>query len=156
MIKVKKIVFVCLGNICRSPMGEGAFIDLIEKHNCKDEFIVDSAGTSAFHVGEKADSRMRDVANSNGVKLMSRARQFVTKDLEFFDYIIAMDRSNYRDILSLDSKYEEKIFLLREYDEYAMGDLDVPDPYYGGLEGFENVYQIVTRSCEQLLKSVKK
>ena len=155
MKKNKKIVFVCLGNICRSPMGEGAMKYWVEEKRASGSYFIDSAGTSAFHVGEKADHRMRDVAFSHGIKLTSRARQFVKEDLEEFDYIIAMDESNYRNIVNLDPSNEFKVFKLREFDNEAFGDLNVPDPYYGGIEGFDQVYHMVMRSCERLLEKIK-
>ena len=155
MKKVKKIVFVCLGNICRSPMGEGSFKYWIEEKGLSGSYFVDSAGTAAYHVGEKADQRMRDVAYSHGIKLTSRARQFVKEDLDEFDYIIAMDESNYQNIIALNPTLESKVIKLREFDKEAFGDLNVPDPYYGGLQGFEEVYQIVTRSCKELLKKIE-
>ena len=155
MKKVKKIIFVCLGNICRSPMGEGVMKYLIEKKGLSSSYYIDSAGTSAFHVGEKADHRMRDVAYSHEIKLVSRSRQFVKEDLEEFDYVVAMDDSNYQNIVNLNPTNESKIFKLREFDEEAYGDLNVPDPYYGGIDGFEEVYQIIMRSCVELLKKIE-
>lgn len=155
MKKNKKVVFVCLGNICKSPMGEGAMKSLVADDDFFD-FNIDSAGTSAFHVGEPADLRMQDVAYSHGIRLTSRARQLVKQDLEDFDYVMAMDEANYKDIVSLNPKYESKVFKLREFDDQSLGNLNVPDPYYGGIEGFEEVYQIVMRSCEKLLDKIRR
>ena len=155
MKKVKKIIFVCLGNICRSPMGEGVMKYLIEKKGLSNSYFIDSAGTSAFHVGEKADHRMRNVAYFHEIKLVSRSRQFIKEDLEEFDYVVAMDDSNYQNIVNLNPTFESKVFKLREFDEEAYGDLNVPDPYYGGIDGFEEVYQIIMRSCVELLKKIE-
>jgi protein-tyrosine phosphatase len=136
-------------------MGEGMMKFWIEEKGLSRAYFIDSAGTSAFHVGEKADKRMREVAYTHGVNLTSRARQFLKEDLDKFDYIIAMDENNYRNIVSLNSSLESKVLMLREFDEEAFGDLNVPDPYYGGLEGFEEVFQIVMRSCKKLAEKIE-
>jgi len=150
-----KICFVCLGNICRSPTAEGVFQHLAEKQNLNSFFEIDSAGTSAYHTGEKANSKSRTTARKHGVTLHSRARRFEAADLEYFDLILAMDKENLANIKQLDSKgtHAEKIGMLRDFDPLP-GD-NVPDPYYGGLQGFENVFQIVERCCNALLKELK-
>lgn len=152
-----KLVFVCLGNICRSPTAEGVFQYLVNQAGLQAYFEIDSAGTSAYHVGERADARSREVAERHGVLLLSRSRKFERFDLDYFDLIIAMDKQNERDIKSLMFRNEhlEKIMLLREFDELANGDLNVPDPYYGGSDGFEQVFQMVKRSCTALLNQLK-
>jgi protein-tyrosine phosphatase len=152
-----KLVFVCLGNICRSPTAEGVFQDLVKKAGLQAYFEVDSAGTSAYHVGERADSRSRAAAERHGVSLLSRSRKFEQFDLDYFDLIIPMDTQNQRDIQSLmhGGSVLEKVILLREFDEFAKDDLNVPDPYYGGSDGFEQVFQMVKRSCEGLLMQLK-
>lgn len=152
-----KLVFVCLGNICRSPTAEGVFQHLVNEAGLQVYFEIDSAGTSAYHVGERADSRSRDAAQRHGVSLLSRSRKFERFDLDYFDLIIPMDTQNERDIKSLMHRDypSEKIILLREFDELAKGDLNVPDPYYGGSDGFEQVFQMVTRSCITLLNQLK-
>ena len=151
-----KIVFVCLGNICRSPTAEGMFQHLVNERGLQPYFYIDSAGTSAFHIGEPANSKSQQVANQHGVKLPSRARRFEAADLEEFDLIFAMDRENLENIKQLDSRnqYSEKIKLLREYDSQP-GNGEVPDPYYGGMDGFQNVFDIVKRSCEALLDELE-
>lgn len=149
-----KVLFVCLGNICRSPMAEGVFKDLIEKEGVSCKFSVDSAGTSGYHIDQLADPRMRDVANSKGIKLTSRSRKLVVADLLEFDYIVAMDESNYEDIKSLEKEnHSAKVVLMREYDDTKEG-INVPDPYYGGIEGFEDVYQILLRSNRNFLRQL--
>ena len=150
-----KIVFVCLGNICRSPTGEGIMQHLVNEQGFQSYFFIDSAGTSAWHSGEPANSKSRQVAKSHGVDLLSRARQVVASDLDEFDLIIAMDKNNWSDIRSLNPKHNgDNIFLMRDFDSKPENG-NVPDPYYGGLGGFENVFQIVKRSCENLLEILK-
>lgn len=146
------VLFVCLGNICRSPLAEGVFRHLAEEAGLSDRFSVDSAGTGAWHVGEPADGRAALVATRNGVQLRSRARQVVPDDLETFDVVVAMDRDNLRHLERMAAGVPDAatLHLLRDYDPEDPGG-DVPDPYYGGPSGFENVYQIVRRSCERLL-----
>lgn len=156
MLKMKnKVLFVCLGNICRSPMAEGIFLDLIEKKEIFDDFFVDSAGTGAYHVGELPDNRMRETAYSHGILLKSRARQFVKEDFNEFDYILAMDESNFKNIMKLQPKNPRaKVILMRDFDKEVKNDKNVPDPYYGGIHGFEEVYQILTRSNKKFLASI--
>lgn len=151
-----KICFVCLGNICRSPTAEGIFIQKVKQAGLENYFYIDSAGTAAYHVGEPANSKSQATANKHGVHLPSRARKFEYADLEEFDLILAMDSENYRNLRDLDRKdrFSSKIKMMRDYDPEP-GDGEVPDPYYGGLQGFENVFQVLDRSCEQLLNSLK-
>lgn len=147
-----KITFVCLGNICRSPTAEGVFQHLVNERGLQAFFQVDSSGTSAYHIGEPANSKSRDVAGQHGVKLLSRASRFERHDLDDYDLIVAMDRENRANIRALDAQGEftSKIRLLREFDPQPENG-EVPDPYYGGMEGFQNVFRIVKRSCEALL-----
>lgn len=150
-----KVVFVCLGNICRSPSAEGVFKKIVEENNLSDKFFIDSAGTSTYHVGERADSRMRKHASRRFYNLTSRSRQFVYNDLIEFDYIIAMDESNYNDILRLDkdNKFRNKVKMMTDFsDNYQYS--DVPDPYYGGAEGFEVVLDILEDSCNGFLNYI--
>ena len=150
-----KVLFVCLGNICRSPLAEGVFQSLVDEKRLNHKFEIDSCGTSAFHVGEPADNRMREVAFNHGVSLTSRARQFSPSDFDTFDYIIAMDQSNKKNMLSTINKDPKaSLFLMRDFD-LTDKSADVPDPYYGGLAGFENVFQIVYRSSENLLNHIQ-
>lgn len=147
-----KLCFVCLGNICRSPTAEGVFQHLVNERNLQAYFEVDSAGTSAYHVGESANSKSQQTAQQHGITLRSRARQFESFDLDYFDMVLAMDRENLTNIkrLSNGSADDLKIGMLRDFDPEP-GDGEVPDPYYGGIQGFENVFQIVKRSCINLL-----
>jgi len=151
------VLFVCLGNICRSPSGEGVFKTLLENEGLEGDFFIDSAGTSAYHVGEPADSRMRKHAAKRGIKLSSRSRKFDRNDFEKFDYILAMDSSNYRDIMSLDQggEYRARVYMMTEFST-LYPDKDVPDPYYGGYDGFEEVLDLLEESCRGLLEEIKK
>ncbi|GIV59060.1 low molecular weight phosphotyrosine protein phosphatase [Rhodocaloribacter litoris] len=148
-----KVLFVCLGNICRSPLAEGVFRHLVRERGLEDRFDIDSAGTGSWHVGEPPDRRMRETARRHGVPLDGqRARQFTARDLEHYDHIFVMDRDNLHDVLFLDreDRYGNKVRLFREFDPEP-GDYQVPDPYYGGAQGFENVFAIVERTARTLL-----
>lgn len=152
-----KVLFVCLGNICRSPMAEGVFRHMVENEGLNDKITIDSAGTSRYHTGSLPDARMRQVAQQHGIELTHKARQLSFGDFYDFHYIVAMDSNNYEDILSekpVNDDHRAKIVMMRSYDPAAES-IDVPDPYYGGPEGFENVYQMLHRSCHNLLQEVK-
>ncbi len=151
-----KVCFVCLGNICRSPTAEGVFQHIINRDGLSALVEVDSAGTAAYHVGEPANSKSRMIAEQNGVSLNSKARKFEYSDFDYFDLIIAMDKENLHELQRMDrkSQYRDKIFLLRDFDPVP-GDMEVPDPYYGGINGFELVFEIVMRSCESLLDTAR-
>ena len=151
-----RICFVCLGNICRSPTAEGVMRMLIEEAKLGHHFLVDSAGTGAYHVGEPADARSRAEAARRGVTLTSLARLFAHEDFAKFDYIVPMDAKNQRGILRMAKTPEEraKVALLRSYDR-ASGHADVPDPYYGGANGFVDVYDICVAGCSGLLAHVR-
>jgi protein-tyrosine phosphatase len=152
-----KLCFVCLGNICRSPTAEGVMQFLITEAGLQRRIKVDSAGTGAYHVGERADPRSRAEALRHGVELTSRARQFVVEDFETFDYVLAMDRSNHRDLeeLAIGPGHLAKLHLLRSFDPASGRELDVPDPYYGGDGGFARVYDICHAGCTGLLAHIK-
>lgn len=153
----KKILFVCLGNICRSPAAEGIMKTLINKNGFKDHVFVDSAGTIAFHTGEKPDLRMIDHAAKRGYELDHHARKFdPEKDFNKFDYIITMDNQNYADIKSFDDKekYSNKIFKMTDFSSKYNVD-EVPDPYYLGPSGFENVINILEDACTGLLNKIQ-
>ena len=151
-----KLVFVCLGNICRSPTAEGIFIHKVKERGLELFFYIDSAGTAAYHVGEPANSKSQSTANKHGVRLPSRARRFEYADFEEFDLILPMDSSNKHNLIELDRKkrFSDKIVMMREFDP-SPGDGQVPDPYYGGMQGFENVFQILDRSCDALLDQLE-
>ena len=152
------VLFVCLGNICRSPLAEGVFVHLVAEAGLTDRFEIDSAGTGAWHVGEAPDARAAMVASQHGVELPSKARQITEADVLHFDYLIAMDRENLRNIQRMADAAgsDAHVHLLREFDPNANGDGDeVPDPYYGGASGFETVYEMVQRSCQVLLERLR-
>ncbi len=151
-----RLLFVCLGNICRSPSAENIMNHLIEKRGLGDRVTCDSAGTASYHVGSAPDRRMNVAAKRAGIMLVGSARQFAAADFENFDLILAMDQSNYRDILSLDSsqQYAPKVKLMCDYCR-THSDREVPDPYYGGEAGFDYVIGLLTDACEGLLDSLK-
>lgn len=149
---------MCSGNICRSPLAHKYLEKLVKEENLSHKIEVDSCGIGAWHEGQNADSRMRAVAASRGLKFNKHARSFKSKDLEEFHYIIAMDWShvNYlKSSMHFTLAHDKKISLLREYDSATQDGYDVPDPYYGGTAEFERVYNIIDRSCKQLLKDIK-
>jgi protein-tyrosine phosphatase len=150
------ILFVCLGNICRSPAAEWVMINLLVKEGLEGKVAVDSAGTSAYHAGELPDARMREHASARGLKLTSHSRQFLVSDFENFDIIVVMDKSNLKDVLSLDTqnRYQGSVVEMCSYCPDFV-ETEVPDPYYGGDKGFERVLDIVTQGCENLLKEIK-
>ena len=156
MSRPVRVLFVCLGNICRSPLAEGVFRDKVRAAGLDGIIDIDSAGTGAWHVGNPPDRRMMATAKRQGVDISAqRARQFVATDLADFDHILAMDKSNLHDILFLDAgdDFGHRVTLFRQWDPEP-GDYEVPDPYYGGDAGFEHVYEIVDRTAEALLKGL--
>ena len=150
-----KILMVCLGNICRSPLAEGILGTKAKKHNLN--LITDSAGTAAYHVGKLPDERSIEVAKKYGIDLSNqRARQFRVQDFEEFDIIYAMDTENYNNILNLASSTddENKVkLILNEIEPNSY--ISVPDPYYDGDQGFENVYQMLDTACEKIIEGLK-
>jgi protein-tyrosine phosphatase len=150
-----KLLFVCMGNICRSPTAEGVMRSLLREAGLEDRIEVDSAGTGGWHAGERPDERATEAARRRGVTLEGAARQVRAEDFDEFDLLIAMDRDNLRGLLAIapDEEAAEKVRLLREFDPASAGapDLDVPDPYYGGDRGFETVLDLVQAACRGLL-----
>jgi protein-tyrosine phosphatase len=148
---------VCLGNICRSPLAEGAFKHLVDQEGLSHLFEIDSAGTGGWHIGEKPDPRMRSTARRYGLDLEPlRARQIARADLHHYDHVFVMDKYNLRDTLSLDPDggHHTRVRLFREFDPEP-DTRQVPDPYTGGQEGFEEVYRIVMRTARALLDHLK-
>ena len=154
---VKKILFVCLGNICRSPAAEWIFNQKIKDRDLEKLFVVDSAGTGGWHVGNLADRRMREAALSRGIELTSRSRQIDANDLCEFDYIIVMDKENLHAVESLikdDIHFiNSKIKLILSYSKISKLD-EVPDPYYGGQNGFEKVIDLLDEAIDELIDSL--
>ena len=147
-----KVIFVCLGNICRSPLADGLMHHKVKERGLEEYFEIDSAGTYAGHAGEKADARMRSTSEKYGVHLASIARQFLTEDFDRFDYIIVMDDSNFNNVtrLTKDENHLAKVTKLRAFDNQT-SNKDVDDPYYGGISGFENCFQIVAESVDNFI-----
>ncbi len=156
-MEIIRILFICMGNICRSPAAEGILKTMVEKEKLSDRIEIDSAGTIGYHVGESPDPRMRFHAASRDYFLKSKARQFDPKtDFEKFDYIITMDNDNFNEINRLDKRkeYTNKIYRMVEFNRLVKVD-EVPDPYMGGPEGFEKVIDILVDACRGLLKRLK-
>tara|TARA_B100001113_G_scaffold34465_1_gene24480 strand:- start:211 stop:684 length:474 start_codon:yes stop_codon:yes gene_type:complete len=153
----KKILFVCLGNICRSPAAEGIFIQKIKDRDLENLFVVDSAGTGGWHVGNLADPRMREAALSRGIELKSRSRKIDTKDLYEFDHILVMDKDNLTAVKSLINDdvhlVNSKIKLILSYSKKSQLD-EVPDPYFGGQNGFEEVLDLLDEAINELIDSL--
>jgi protein-tyrosine phosphatase len=157
MAKDTRVLFVCLGNICRSPAAEGVFLHLLAQEGLEDRFVVDSAGTGGWHVGQPADRRMRAAAERRGIDLPSRARQLDAGDLSSFDYILTMDATNLADVQALarevgggSARIEPLVRYCREMDAH-----EVPDPYYGGTDGFEHVLNLLEDACRGLLEELR-
>lgn len=152
-----KLLFVCLGNICRSPSAENIMNHLTEQANLGDCILCDSAGTSSYHIGSPPDARMTKAAKARGILLKGQARQFKREDFENFDLILAMDHDNYESILSLDrsGEYRDKVKLMCQFCRHH-NVREVPDPYYGGSEGFNLVIDILLDACEGLIEYVQK
>ncbi|MEO7956492.1 MAG: low molecular weight protein-tyrosine-phosphatase [Fibrobacteria bacterium] len=162
-----KILFVCLGNICRSPIAEGIFAHLVRERGLEGHYLADSAGTGNWHIGQPPDPRAIAVSGKRGVELPSLCRQVAKSDFEDFDLILAMDRNNRKELEDLcPAPLRRKIRLLREFDPAteaasagarstrAGSALDVPDPYYGGPYEFDTVYEMLNRCCSLLLDTL--
>jgi protein-tyrosine phosphatase len=153
-----RILFVCMGNICRSPTAEGVMRHLLAEEGLEDVIELDSAGTGGWHAGDPPDRRATAAARARGIVLDGAARQVRPEDFEDFDLILVADRDNLRDMLAIAPPgTERKVRLLREFDPHSEGapDLDVPDPYYGGERGFEDVLDLVEAACRGLLDHVR-
>ena len=154
---VKKILFVCLGNICRSPAAEGIFKKKIKERDLEKLFVVDSAGTGGWHVGNLADPRMRETALSRGIELTSRSRKIQESDLYEFDHILVMDNDNLEAVKSLIKDHKKpincKIKLILSYSKNSQYE-EVPDPYYGGQNGFDRVIDLLDDAIDGLIDSL--
>ena len=153
-----RLLFVCMGNICRSPTAEGVMRRLLREQGLEDAVEVDSAGTGDWHVGNAPDRRATAAAHARGIALEGAARQVAQADFSEFDLILAADRRNLRDLEAvLPAGARAKLHLLREFDPGSAGapDLDVPDPYYGGDDGFEHVLDLVEAACRGLLDDLR-
>ena len=153
-----RVLFVCMGNICRSPTAEGVMRSLVDEAGLGDAVAIDSAGTGGWQVGDPPDGRSVAAAARRGIRVEGAARQVQRADFERFDLLLALDGSNARDLLRLapDPDGAAKVRLLREFDpaSAAGGELDVPDPYYGGADGFDHVLDLVDAACRGLLDEI--
>ncbi len=163
-MSVTRVCFVCLGNICRSPLAEGIFKHQVAQAGLADEFHVESAGIEPWHVGEAPDPRAQETARAHGLRLAGRAQQFKARDLDRFDLVLALDAEVLEHLrrLAPASAAHAKVRALRETDPTLSAhgtrsalELEVPDPYYGGPEGFELAYQMIERSTRQLLENLR-
>ncbi len=148
-------MFICTGNICRSPLAHAVFEYHVHEHGMESSIMVDSSGTGAWHVGEQADSRMRRTAEEHGVRLNHHSQKLVYRNLTDFDFLLTMDSYNYRDTLALcrSDAERDKVRMFRDYDPEGKG--DVPDPWYGEQDGFEAVWNIVHRTSLALLEKLR-
>ena len=155
-----RILFVCLGNICRSPAAEGVFVHLLAQRGLEEHYVVDSAGTGGWHVGRRADERMRAAAARRGIDLTSRARQIDLGDVAAFDRILTMDADNLAAVQALAQEAgpgaaQARIEPMTRYCRRHSGVLEVPDPYYGGAQGFEQVLDLLDDACTGLLEALQ-
>ncbi len=152
-----KVLFVCLGNICRSPTAEGVFRQLVQKQNLADRIFIDSAGTHAYHIGEPPDARAQTAAGRRGVDISGlRGRQALARDIEEFHYVLAMDRENLAHLLSIcPAGFERKIKLFLEFAPHRR-EKEVPDPYFGGPSGFDRVLDMIEEAAAGLLEDIRK
>ena len=154
-----KLLFVCLGNICRSPAAEGVFLHLLKERELENQFVVDSAGTGSWHVGNPADRRMQAAASRRGILLPSRARQIRLDDLSTFDLVLTMDDANLMAVQALakeaGSSATASIRPMLSYAE-RFSETEVPDPYYGGETGFEHVLDLLEDACSNLLDELSR
>jgi len=157
MSKKVRVLFVCMGNICRSPTAHASFRSLVKKNNLSDKILVDSAGTHAYHVGKAPDIRAQQVTLERGTEMTDlRARKITADDLSYYDYILVMDRENLSMVLELaDGHYQDKIKLFLQFARKDWGSLEVPDPYFGGDSGFIEVFSMIEDAAQGLLDNIK-
>ena len=153
----QRILFVCLGNICRSPAANGVMEQMVAQQGLQDKFLIDSAGTYGGHAGELPDPRMRVAASRRGYNLTHRSRKFREQDYHDFDMIVVMDDSNYENVARLapERKYLDKVYRFVEFSKNHPDWSYVPDPYYEGHEGFELVLDILEDGCAELINRLK-
>jgi protein-tyrosine phosphatase len=151
-----KVLFVCLGNICRSPLAEAVFKHKVKERGLENYIEADSCGTANYHVGDCPDVRTIANAKKNGIRIDHLGRQLKPSDLVYYDFILAMDEKNHSNILRLENAHDHKhkISLMRHFDPIDKG--DVPDPYYGKEEDFQKVYDILNRTMDNFIKQIEK
>jgi len=155
-MKPFRIMFICTGNICRSPLAHAVFQRMVDETGLSDRIHVGSSGTDAYHVGEQADSRMRSTAAAHGLDFSHRAQRLKRRDIEEYDLLLTMDADNHRNTLALCRSEDEarRVRMFRDFDPEGRG--DVPDPWYGGISGFELVWDMVERTCAALLEDIRR
>ena len=151
---IHRVLFICMGNICRSPAAEAVFLKRIDERGVAHLFDVDSAGTGGWHAGERADPRSRAEGERRGYELVTRARQVVDADFERFDLIICMDRDNHSTLLDRGAPESRTRLLLDWHPEGQVE--EVPDPYYGGIDGFAHMYDLIEAACDRLLDELQR
>ena len=151
-----RVLFVCMGNICRSPTAHGVFRELVKQRNLRERIQIDSAGTHAYHVGEPPDRRAQSTANQRGIDLSDlRARPVKSVDFDTFDYILAMDEANYTSLMGMCPEHaRQKVYLYMSFAP-QLNRREVPDPYYGGIKGFENVFVMIEHAAKGLLADIE-
>lgn len=155
--KPRRLLFICLGNICRSPAADGVMHQLVKAASIDSEFEIDSAGMGDWHVGQLPDSRMRACGARHGYKFDHRARQFSRSDFQHFDLLIVMDNGNYRGVSSMahNDADRSKIVMLADYLRHHPGQTVIPDPYYGGTADFEFALELIEDACQGLLEEIR-
>ncbi|MBR9861635.1 low molecular weight phosphotyrosine protein phosphatase [bacterium] len=153
-MKENRIMFICLGNICRSPLAEAIFQHKIKEKGIENKYYVESSGTAPYHINDLPDPRTRRVAKERGVHMEHLGQQFRSVDFERFDLLVVMDDSNYQNIKKLNPPENIEIVKMREYDPESKGD-DVPDPWYGDYSDFEKCFDILDRACDNLIASLE-
>jgi len=146
------VLFVCLGNICRSPLAEAIFLHKINERGLAARFRVDSAGTGGWHAGEAADQRAQQIAKKNKIKLISQAREVSTRDFQNFHYIVCMDQENHDEVVRRGAP-RDRVFMMLEFDT-ANHLVEVPDPYYGAADSFQTVFNLLNSACDALIDHV--
>lgn len=150
------VLFVCMGNICRSPTAEGIFRQVVNTAGLADKIYIDSAGTHAYHIGKQPDARAQSASRNRGIDLSNlRGRQVAPADFDKFDYVIAMDNSNHNDLMQVAGGNADNLFMFLSFSEH-FSEKEVPDPYYGGEQGFEHVLDLVEDASRGLLTHIQK
>jgi protein-tyrosine phosphatase len=155
-VKPVRVLFVCTGNICRSPLAEAIFAHYVREKGLGGRYVADSAGLDGWHAGDGADPRTCQIGGKYGIEVPSIARQFEARDYERFDVILAMDRGHFKALKArAPQAQKDKVQLMRDYDVPENHGKDVADPYYGGAAGFESMYQVLAVCCRNLLESLE-